>query len=822
MLPNGTMLSGRYRILSNFAKGGMSNLYLCEDLRLPGKKWVIKELAAQYSDPREQVKAQEHFRREADLLARLEHKNLPKVNDFFHENNKSYFVMEFVEGRDLSRILTESPGPVPEKQVAEWGIQVATVLYFLHRQEPPVVFRDMKPSNVMLSANNTIKLIDFGIARHFSPAKKGDTMRIGSPGYAPPEQYSGQTDPRSDIFSLGVTLYQLLTKYDPASTQTPFKFPPVRNLNPSISPRMAEIIEKAIQIDPDRRYQNALDMKRDFQSFLGIESTSPAKFSAPLAGPGGTVPNLMPPALPQQGGVSQTVPASYPQMPPPPQQQAPPGMQQPQAQQGAMASAPQKKGSPPIGALKQAKKGRFKTIAVLLLIVALIATAGYFLLKENGARYWQMALASLERLTRGQGETVDYNSSFPEDQMVRKGIAWIDKGSFRKAFEALEAVRESNPDDGEVLLYLNNAYALASGSDRVTLALLISTNGCRAHEENRGTYRDLALAQWLINKRGGINGKKVVIMPKIHKKEDYRKESLIKECLENPDMLAMLSDTAFQEQKIFKNPGEAAPLPIIVFGDDQSFAPQLSGAVYSCTVPRGLDSQALGRLARDELKARKAAIVSAAKNSLFTKDAFFKELASAQTPIELTHSEGEDDVLTFSNLLVKGGPDLVVMALPTDSAKEREYFSSLMAQCASDKLSSPILMLPPTFARLDSMGLKSLPRGPLWSALPSDALEKNSLFSEYGRAFEAIYKGAPRGPFNAFDALMMVARSIEKNSFTRLQLRNSLDELFTAGSFKGASATMQFKDRRCCSTEWTGAQRPPDGKMVPGKSFQLP
>lgn len=276
MLAQGAILSNRYQVVRSLGRGGMSNVYLCRDLHLTGKMWVLKEMTVSYGDPREQALAIKQFEMEANLLAHLDHPNLPQVIDYFTQGGKYYLVMEYVDGQDLGTIIAKSPGPLPEKKVIEFGIQIATVLYYLHCRKPnPIIFRDLKPSNIMV-CGDLIKLIDFGIARIFNPSKAGDTMRIGSPGYAPPEQYSGQTDPRSDVYSLGVTLHQLLTKRDPASTQTPFKIPPARSLNPKVSKEMEKIIEKATRSEPNHRFSSALEMKRALQGLLQPQLTKPA------------------------------------------------------------------------------------------------------------------------------------------------------------------------------------------------------------------------------------------------------------------------------------------------------------------------------------------------------------------------------------------------------------------------------------------------------------------------------------------------------------------------------------------------------------------
>jgi len=170
-------------------------------------------------------------------------------------------VMDFIEGQTLGQLLSQRTAPFTEAEVLDWAGQLCDVLSYLHAQHPPVIFRDLKPDNIMLAPDRRIKLIDFGIARLFKPGQLKDTRRFGTPGFAPPEQYGqGQTDARSDVYALGVTLHHLLTKYDPSIT--PFALPKVRQLNPAVSARTEAAIERAIQLDPTHRLQSAAELKQ--------------------------------------------------------------------------------------------------------------------------------------------------------------------------------------------------------------------------------------------------------------------------------------------------------------------------------------------------------------------------------------------------------------------------------------------------------------------------------------------------------------------------------------------------------------------------------
>ena len=185
------------------------------------------------------------FRREAQLLRRLRHPNLPPVSDEFAIGDRNYLVMEYVPGSTLQQMLDRGEGPFPESRVVAWANQLCDVLDYLHRQQPPIIFRDLKPANIMIDREGTVKLIDFGIARLFTPGKSRDTTTLGTPGYAAPEQYGkGQTDARSDLYALGATLPFLLTARDPADE--PFKFPPARRLNPAVPAELEAVVARAV------------------------------------------------------------------------------------------------------------------------------------------------------------------------------------------------------------------------------------------------------------------------------------------------------------------------------------------------------------------------------------------------------------------------------------------------------------------------------------------------------------------------------------------------------------------------------------------------
>lgn len=252
-MAQGDCLANRYTILRPLGKGGMGAVYLVEDARIAGRQWAIKEMSEQGIDPAEAQAALEAFQREAQLLAQLDHANLPKVIDFFSERSRHFLVMEFVPGKTLEKRLEEAAGPLSEREVYGYAEQLCDVLNYLHCQRPPIIFRDLKPANIMIKPDGRLKLIDFGIARHFKPGQSKDTQAMGTPGYAAPEQYGkGQSDARTDIYALGATLHHAITGRDPG--QSPFNFPAVRSLNRTASPQLETAIMKAVQIDPNQRW----------------------------------------------------------------------------------------------------------------------------------------------------------------------------------------------------------------------------------------------------------------------------------------------------------------------------------------------------------------------------------------------------------------------------------------------------------------------------------------------------------------------------------------------------------------------------------------
>lgn len=296
-LESGEILRERYRIKEFISRGGMGSIYLAEDLRLEGRLCAVKEVRLDPSlsdETLEQTRTQ--FLREATVLARLDHSNLPKVSDFFSEGQSDYLVMDFVPGGDLRALMMEAKQRdefLPEVEVLAWAGQIAEALSYLHSQEPPILHRDVKPSNLKLTPNGVVKLVDFGLVKIL--AAQEDTVTIvqgrGTALYTPLEQYggdTGHTDVRSDVYALGATMYHLLSNTAPVEARERFlhpeQMPSLRSLNPEISPRTERAVTWALSLHPEERPQSIAEFQEALFGRLEPTGRGTGRVPAPTWG----------------------------------------------------------------------------------------------------------------------------------------------------------------------------------------------------------------------------------------------------------------------------------------------------------------------------------------------------------------------------------------------------------------------------------------------------------------------------------------------------------------------------------------------------------
>ncbi len=274
-LQPGVTLVNRYLIQDVIGIGGMGSVYRARDLHFPNvvKLVAVKEMINQARDAYTRQTIIQNFEREADILVTLNHGAIPRIYDYFTEDERSYLVLEYIQGKDLEAVISETSGFIQQEQVIAWAIELCDVIQFLHSHKPePIIFRDMKPSNVMINHLSHVVLVDFGIAKVFKSGQKG-TM-IGTEGYSPPEQYRGEATPLADIYALGATLHHALTRIDPR-LEPPFTFQerPIRRYNPLIYPELEAIVNKCLQYNSVDRYQSAEEIR---EALLQVAHTTGA------------------------------------------------------------------------------------------------------------------------------------------------------------------------------------------------------------------------------------------------------------------------------------------------------------------------------------------------------------------------------------------------------------------------------------------------------------------------------------------------------------------------------------------------------------------
>ncbi len=309
-LAPGTELSeARYKIERLVAAGGMGAVYRATDKRF-NRPCAVKEMLDEFNTDAERAQSVEWFEREATLLLDLNHPCIPRVRDFFMEGGRHYLVMDFIDGMTLGGVLEKEGNVagvngargVTEARARHWAKQICNVLSYLHSQTPPIIFRDLKPANIMVTARDEVKLIDFGIARTFQ--SQSQSTIIMTVGYAPPEQVYGRPEPRSDIYSLGATIHKVLTSHDAANNKPQiFSFPPIRSLRPDISPAFDQVIMRALAVNAEQRWPSCAEMER------AILNLPPITVTPPVSAMGARVGNAQAPSGQPGSGPGSGAPA---------------------------------------------------------------------------------------------------------------------------------------------------------------------------------------------------------------------------------------------------------------------------------------------------------------------------------------------------------------------------------------------------------------------------------------------------------------------------------------------------------------------------------
>jgi serine/threonine protein kinase len=291
LVPNTQLQAGRYIVTRILGQGGMGAAVLAQDTRVSNKLVVIKELISDETDLAQRQEDVRNFTREVETLAKLDHPLIPAVTDSFQEGSRYFMVQEYVAGENLEGHMERLKQPMPEQEALTYTSQVLDILQYLAQQQPPIVHRDIKPANIIVSSRDKLAhLVDFGIARtdEAKQSMRKQTSALGTPGYAPPEQYRGNADARSDLYALAATLHFLLTNRDPRD-EPPFVYPRVRTLNAQLSLETEQLLERALTLDITKRYQSAMEMKQDIDDLLLHDFHTSSEGSIYLRGSSGTL-----------------------------------------------------------------------------------------------------------------------------------------------------------------------------------------------------------------------------------------------------------------------------------------------------------------------------------------------------------------------------------------------------------------------------------------------------------------------------------------------------------------------------------------------------
>jgi eukaryotic-like serine/threonine-protein kinase len=501
----GTPLQGgRYAIAKILGEGGMGTALLATDKRTDNKLVVIKELVSDNSDPAKFQEDVRNFKREVATLAHLDHPLISYVTDSFEEDSRYFMVQKYIEGENLEERMDRVNQPMKEQDVLGLASEVLDILDYLAQQTPPIVHRDIKPANIIIGAKDKrAHLVDFGIARadEAKNIKRKQTSALGTPGYAPPEQYQGNADPRSDLYALGATMHHLLTNRDPRN-YAPFSYPPVRTLNPQISRETESLIAKAVNNDISQRYQSAMAMKSDIDTILlkrfgvtGNTGSYTLGTSGPMAAAGvaSTIPYANPNMYANQPTQVQQPP--YTPVPPPPSYQ----------QGNIYSQPPRRQGGSNVGR-------NFLLFVITIILLGLLAYLlfGFLLNRGTGSNSTAtnatptVAVPStgigVTKASNGEhigisDGTFAFDTAFGRQNgaLKQQAAQKLKSGDTAGAVSLYNEAVAKDTSDAESLIYLENQQVLASKNPYITIVVgtMLTGNGATAsvgRDDLQGAY----------------------------------------------------------------------------------------------------------------------------------------------------------------------------------------------------------------------------------------------------------------------------------------------------------------------------------------------
>lgn len=516
LLPNDRLEHGRYVVEKILGQGGMGAAVLAKDTRLSSKLVVIKELVSDSSDPTKFQEDVRNFQLEVETLASLEHPLIPSVRDSFQEGRRYFMVQDYASGENLEERIERLNQPLQEQVVLLYATQVLDILDYLEQQNPPIVHRDIKPANIIVGAkDNRARLVDFGIARAQANknAKRKQTSALGTPGYAPPEQYQGNADGRSDMYALAATMHHLLTNRDPRD-HAPFVYPLVRSVNQKISPETERVLERALKINPNERYQNAAAMRHDIEEILNRRFSSAGDTSSYLKTSGSMT---MPAVPPSRTAPTQMAAASNAQRRPSVANQ-----QQMQQQQQSVSNVT------PMPTRKSNVRRNF-----LLLVVVVVLIGGVLLLPQilssrkpggtggSGSQPTSAPPSNPISVRQVGNETIGisdgsfaFDTNRADGDLKKRAAEAYQKGDVSSAMSLMRSAVAQDSSDAEALIYLQNYQLRLSNAKYVTFVVGTMPSGNEAivnvaRDNLQGAY----VAQKEFNDSGKLpNGLKVRLL----------------------------------------------------------------------------------------------------------------------------------------------------------------------------------------------------------------------------------------------------------------------------------------------------------------------
>lgn len=742
LLSANTVLQGRYRITQLLGQGGMGAVYLASDARFSSRTCVIKEMLDHFNDPEQRAQATESFHREADLLATFKHPGIPEVYDRFTESNRHYLVMEYINGIDLEQRLIDNGGPFTEKEVIAWTIQSCDVLSYLHHQKPAIIYRDMKPANIIATSWGKAYLVDFGIARFFNPVTRG-TM-IGTQGYAPPEQYRGQVEPRSDLYALGATMHYLLTGRDPQN-EPPFSFPPVSTLNPEVSPEMEMLILKALDPEAENRFASADDMLGRLME-IGGNDTDIIR-DCPHCGHKSSVTRQFCPNCKQYISKKAHVLKANGSGP----------------IVTDAAGMHQTKSSNPTARLDEFPGNRAATntslamptskdmgVTFYSLRPALIGAATAAAVVLGGFATWK-ALNPATSLLVSQGEGAIMQST---SAAKVAGCKAFRNGDYTAAATAFQKAAEEDPADGEARIYWQNSILMLGNVPRVKLAVAGPFSG-KFSPKGAAELRGAAFAQAELNSRG--REPRVFLVLADDGSTSEQALNAAKAVVENREVKGIVGHLDSRATSAAVPIYGLHGLPVISPTSTSLALSNSSGSFFRLSPDDGLQSKVLADYVVDDLHATRVSIVMPEDN-IHTQglgSSFKKRVEDRELRTETVLFPENVDWVETANVLKAQRPDVIFLAGSHLDA------AALAKAVRAAGLATPIL-------GGDSLYLPELARegGPAVEGMICATYYHGALTSTEAKDFELEFRGKFQTEANSrsaltYEALKLLVQAID-------------------------------------------------------------